>query len=255
MKIVLALVSVVLGSTIWALSAEAATKRIGILVFDGVLTSDITAPIEVFGAASRKSWFNDYEVVTIGVVSNAGNAAQASTRGVGKASRYASHTNSSKATTEIQTITTEEGLVIRVDYSLEDAPKLDVLIIPSAYDMAPLLNNVVLIKFVKTIGAQVEWLASNCSGAFVLGKAGLLDGRKATTWAGGEQELKSTFPKIDVQMDRNVVIDGNVLTSNGSLVSYQAALILLSRMASTSKAEEVAEALQYSRVFQPSLLL
>ena len=47
--------------------AWSADKRIGIIVFDGVLTSDITAPIEVFGIASRKSWFSDYETITINV--------------------------------------------------------------------------------------------------------------------------------------------------------------------------------------------
>ncbi|MDF4362349.1 DJ-1/PfpI family protein, partial [Vibrio parahaemolyticus] len=47
--------------------AHAADKRIGILVYDGVLTSDVTAPLEVFGVASRLTWFSDYEVLTISV--------------------------------------------------------------------------------------------------------------------------------------------------------------------------------------------
>nr|WP_231583886.1 MULTISPECIES: hypothetical protein [unclassified Vibrio] len=48
-------------------AAHAADKRIGILVYDGVLTSDVTAPLEVFGVASRLTWFSDYEVLTISV--------------------------------------------------------------------------------------------------------------------------------------------------------------------------------------------
>ncbi|WP_315983638.1 hypothetical protein [Aliamphritea spongicola] len=52
---------------------------------------------------------------------------------------------------------------------------------------------------------------------------------------------------MDVQFDSNVVIDGRVITSNGSLVSYQAALMLLSKMTSRSKAEEVADTIQYNR--------
>jgi transcriptional regulator GlxA family with amidase domain len=50
--------------------------------------------------------------------------------------------------------------------------------------------------------------------------------------------------------DQNVVVDGNIITSNGSLISYQSALTLLSRMASKRKADEVAEAIQYARFSQ-----
>ena len=42
-------------------------------------------------------------------------------------------------------------------------------------------------------------MASNCSGAFLLGKAGVLDGKRATTWAGGEKGLAKAYPNINVQ--------------------------------------------------------
>ena len=48
-----------------AMPARAATSTIGILVYDGFLTSDVTAPVEVFGAASKKAWFSSYKVVTV----------------------------------------------------------------------------------------------------------------------------------------------------------------------------------------------
>ncbi len=51
-------------------SASAAASKIGILVFDGFLTSDVTAPIEVFGAATKKAWFSSYEVVIISATKN-----------------------------------------------------------------------------------------------------------------------------------------------------------------------------------------
>jgi len=81
-----------------------------------------------------------------------------------------------------------------------------------------------------------------------LAEAGVLEGKKATTWAGGEADFQKLYPKVDVQHDQNLVIDNNVLTSNGSVVSYHAALTLLKQMSSTSKAQEVADALQFSRV-------
>jgi transcriptional regulator GlxA family with amidase domain len=200
-------------------AAMAANPTIGILVFDGVLTSDVTAPLEVFGVASNKTWFSDYRVITISVKDQS-------------------------------LITTEDGLGLKADTWIGAHPKVDVLLVPSSYTMDPLLENTDLISFIKTTGENAKWLASNCSGAFLLAKAGLLDGKKATTWAGGEADLKSQFNKVDVQFDTNVVVDGNIITSNGSLVSYQAALVLLSKIASPSKAQEVSEVIQYQRFSQ-----
>lgn len=202
--------------TLMMFNAEAADKRIGILVYDGVLTSDVTAPLEVFGVASRLTWFSDYEAITVSVADQ-------------------------------QTITTEEGLKIGVDAWIGDAPELDVLILTSSYKMGPLIENRDLISFIKSASLEADWMASNCSGAYLLAEAGLLDGKKATTWAGGEDDLQKDYPAVTVLTDQNFVVDDKFITSNGSLVSYQAALKLLNMMSSESKAQEVANALQYSR--------
>lgn len=146
--------------------AQITDKRIGILVYEGVLTSDVTAPLEVFGIASRESWFSDYEVITIGIENT-------------------------------RTITTEEGLRLGVDTWIGDdlaTSELDVLLVPSRYDMDSLLKNQALITYISKVGSQVEWLSSNCSGAYLLAEAGLLNGKKATTWAGGEKDLQKNYP-------------------------------------------------------------
>lgn len=198
-------------------SAQWNDKTIGIVVFDGVLSSDVVAPLEVFGAASRQSWFSDYSVVTIGI----GDSVM---------------------------IETEEGLRLGVDYSINNAPDLDVLIVPSRYDMSKLLANEGLLDFIRARSKQVQWLSSNCSGALLLAQAGLLEGKRATTWAGGEKDMQRDFPSVHVQYDVNFVVDGNVLTSNGGLVSYQAALKLLEEISSPSRAKEIKEALQLNRL-------
>ncbi len=111
--------------------AYAGGKRIGILAFDGVLTSDITAPLEVFGVASKKSWFADYQVVLISVKQQS-------------------------------TITTEEGLTLSVDSWIGRGGSFDALIVPSGYDMQPLLNNPQLLRFIKDVNAKASYMASNC---------------------------------------------------------------------------------------------
>ena len=197
--------------------AYAATNKIGILVFDGFLTSDVTAPVEVFGAATKKAWFSSYEVVVISATTN-------------------------------KEVRSEEGLKIIADKTIYDDLKLDVLLIPSAYEMNGFLKNKELIQFIKTQNQSASWMASNCSGAFLLGEAGVLDGKNATTWAGGEKSLLKAYPNIKVQSDQNVVIDSKVITSNGGPVSYQAAFALLTKLSSEKFSKEISEAIQFNRL-------
>lgn len=198
-------------------TGASASSKIGILVFDGFLTSDVTAPVEVFGAATKKAWFSSYEVVVISV-------------------------------TENKTVTSEEGLRVVADKSIYDDLELDALIVPSSYDMAEFVENEDLIGFIRKQRTSAQWLASNCSGAFLLGEAGALDGKKATTWAGGEKSLARAFPEIDVQYDQTVVVDSNVITSNGGPVSYLAAFELLAKLSSEKFAREISAAIQFDRL-------
>lgn len=203
---------------LYSLPSLAADKRIGILVYDKVLSSDVTAPAEVFGVATRKSWFSEYEVLLIGVDRNK------------------------------SVVTTEEGIRLTVDKTIYDSPKLDALIVTSSYVMDTLFENKDLTKFLKAQANNVSWLASNCSGAFLYAHAGLLDGYTATTWAGGEKQLQREFPKINVIEDRNVVVDRNRISSNGGIPSYQGALVLLALMSSERKAKAVFETIQLNRL-------
>ena len=197
--------------------AGAVTKTIGILVYDGFLTSDVTAPVEVFGAATKKAGFSSYKVVLI-------------------------------SATRTKVVLSEEGLRVVADTTIYDAPGLDVLLVPSSYHMDGVLKNHDLIKFIKTRSRSAYWMASNCSGARLLGEAGVLDGKKATTWAGGERALADAYPKIKVQANQNVVVDDKVITSNGGPVSYQAAFELLARLSSESFSREIAQSIQFDRL-------
>lgn len=208
-----------ISSFVFSVNAVGATasNKIGILVFDGFLTSDVTAPIEVFGAATKKAWFSSYEVIVISATRN-------------------------------KEVRSEEGLKIIADKTIYDDLKLDVLLVLSAYEMDNLLKNKDLIRFIKNQNQSTSWMASNCSGAFLLGEAGVLDGKNATTWAGGEKDLSKAYPQIKVQYDQNVVIDSKVITSNGGPVSYQAAFLLLAKLSSEKFSQEISEAIQFNRL-------
>ncbi|MFZ5616704.1 MAG: DJ-1/PfpI family protein [Pseudomonadota bacterium] len=200
-----------------ASAAEARPARVAVIVYDGVLTSDVTAPLEVFGAASKKSMLGDVSVTTISIDAD-------------------------------RDVITEEGLKLQADQSLTDGGDFEAVIVPSSYSMGPIVRNETLRGFVTRHTRQGAWIASNCSGARVLAAAGLLNGRNATTWAGGEAAFQRDYPAVRVQVDRNVVVDGRFITSNGGVVSYEAALTLLAAMTSPATAAEIAQDLQAPRM-------
>lgn len=212
-KVLLSLFLVILSSA----SLAKDKSQIGILVFDKFLTSDVTAPIEVFGAAVKHDQFSEYEVVLISATKNL-------------------------------VVTSEEGLKIVADKSIYDALNLKVLLVPSAYDMSPYLEDKKLVQFIRDQSKKVDWNASNCSGAFLLGAAGVLDGKKATTWAGGENDLQKSYPEVNVQYDENVVLDAGVVTSNGGPISYQAAFELLAALSDEKFANQISELIQFNRL-------
>ncbi len=125
---------------------------------------------------------------------------------------------------------------------------LDVLLVPGANDVSHLLRHEKLNAFIQLHEARAQWLGSFCAGAFVLGNAGVLDGRQATTWFGGETSLQTQFPAIQVVHDKPVVVDKRRITANGGLVSYRAALVLLGQLSSAVHAKEVYANLGLSRL-------
>lgn len=191
--------------------------NIGIIVFDGVLTSEVLGPAEVFALAGQRPWFQGARVLLIGVEPQ-------------------------------PTIRTEEGLRLTVDATLADDLTLEVLLVPGGNDMSPLLKNARLEAYIRRHADTAEWLGSVCAGAFLLGNAGVLDGQQATTWFGGEAQLRAEFPAIKVVHDQPVVLDKRRLTANGGLVSYQAALVLLGQLRGPERAKEIYDSLGLPRL-------
>jgi transcriptional regulator GlxA family with amidase domain len=182
---------------------------IGIIVYDDVLTSEVIAPAEVFAIAGEK-------VLLIGLDKQA-------------------------------TIRTEEGIRLGVDCTIDDELLLDALIVPGASDVEHLQEHERLNAFIRKY-EESAWLGSVCAGAFVLGSAGVLDGKQATTWFGGESSLQAQFPQIAVVQDKPVVVDKRVVTANGGLVGYRAALVLLGKMAGMEAAKKVYRGLSMGRI-------
>ncbi|WP_422355090.1 DJ-1/PfpI family protein [Roseivirga pacifica] len=169
---------------------------IGLLMYNGVLQSEVVATSDVFAKPTEagKQIFN---VITIAETKNP--------------------------------ITTEEGLHLVPDYTFDNCPKLEALFVPSAYDMYAQVHNDKIVSFIKEKNSETSYTVSNCAGAQLIGESGIADGHKIVTWIGGGEQLQKDYPNLKVQDDSQVtyVKDGKFLSSNGNLASYISALELL----------------------------
>jgi len=178
-------------------AGEAGARRqlnVGFLIVDGVYNTELTAPLDVF---QHTIFHTDPGMRTFTV---------APTR---------------------DPVTSFEGLVIVPDHSFRDAPPIDILVVPSAeHSMTSDLQNEELIGWVRTTGFRAQTIMSLCDGAFVLARAGLLDGRRATTFPKDIALFRTMFVKVDVADGPSFVHDGPAITSVGGARSFDAALYL-----------------------------
>ena len=125
-------------------------------------------------------------------------------------------------------VTTFEGLKLVPDYTFANAPEIDVLIVPSAeHNMDTDLEDERLITWVRETGEKADWIMSLCDGAFILAQAGLLDGKKATTFPSDIARMREMFSdRIDILDGVTFVHDGKAITSVGGAQSFEPALYL-----------------------------
>ena len=127
----------------------------------------------------------------------------------------------------LEPVVTFEGLRILPDYTYDDAPEVDVLVVASAeHSMDSDLEDERMMAWVREAGRQADWLVSLCDGAFVLAEAGLLEGLESTTFPSDVAAYRERFPGLVVHEGVSFVHDGNAITSAGGALSYDAAMYL-----------------------------
>jgi len=129
----------------------------------------------------------------------------------------------------LEPITTFEGVRILpdFDYTKDDLPKIDILVVPSAeHSMDSDLKDEVMINFIKQIDKSALYMTSHCDGAFPLAKAGILDSVASTTFPSDIENYKAMFPNLDIKDNVLFVHDGKYITSAGGAKSFEAALYL-----------------------------
>ncbi len=101
------------------------------------------------------------------------------------------------------------GLRIIPDFTLEDCPLLDILVIPGGWGTRTEIKNDYLIQWIADRGKKVETLTSVCTGSVLLGRTGLLNGRHATTHWASLPWKRESYPEVTVEDQLHVLEDGS----------------------------------------------
>src|SRR5438105_13902575 len=142
-------------------------------------------------------------------------------------------------------VATTGGMKVLPDYSLDDSPHLDILVVPGGWGTRREMNNSRLLAWIAERAKQVETLTSVCTGSMLLGQAGLLDGRHATTHWRSLDGMRQSFAKVTVEDKQHVVEDGNGLTSAGISAGIDMALRVVARYHGEAIARNTARNMEY----------
>jgi transcriptional regulator GlxA family with amidase domain len=139
---------------------------------------------------------------------------------------------------------TFEGLTLTPHYTFANAPAIDLLVVPSAENnMTTDLDDAALIAWVRETGRKARLVMSLCDGAFVLAKAGLLDGLEATTFPGDQDRFAAAFRAVKVQRNVIFVHDGKMVTGVGGARSYDPAMYVVEKLYGAEARAKIGEGL------------
>jgi cyclohexyl-isocyanide hydratase len=135
------------------------------------------------------------------------------------------------------------GMAIMPTKTFADCPQLDLLCIPGGFGVDQAIEDAATITFVREQGARAQYVTSVCTGAFILGAAGLLQHKRATThWA-----YHHLLPRVGaIPVQERVVRDGSTFTGGGVTAGIDFAFTVMHEIAGSSVAQAVQLALEYT---------
>ncbi len=201
------------------MNAGAAPRTVGILIFPEVEILDFCGPFEVFASAAlppetaggqEKRLF---EVYTIGE--------------------------------RPEVVRCRGGLLVQPNHTLADHPPLDLIVVPGGYGTRAQRENPVVLDWIARQRGAGALATSVCTGAFLLGAAGLLDNVRATTHWTTIESLRTLHPKTEVLADARVVDEGEIITSAGVSAGIDMALHVVRRLHGAEVARRTARDMEY----------
>ncbi|MDL2402575.1 DJ-1/PfpI family protein [Rhizobium mayense] len=181
------------------------TIRFGLLVFPGIQQLDLTAPYEIFAST---------EGAEVHLVWK-----------------------------DTQPIISATKLALQPTVTFDDCPQLDVICVPGGGGINALLEDEIVLSFIRSRAARARFITSVCTGSLVLGAAGLLKGKKATThW--NAHDFLASFGAIPTA--GRIVQDGNLITAGGVTAGVDFGLAVVAALLGQEEAETVQLSLEYA---------
>ena len=187
-------------------------KNVAIFIFDGVEILDFSGPGEVFAASSSEE--GAFKVYTVAV--------------------------------SLEPIISQGFVKIIPEFTIENCPKPDIIVLPGGSTRSS-VENPDVIKWIQTNAPDLDAAVSVCTGAFILNKAGLLDGKKATTWHGAITRLREAAKKTEVLENTRWVDNGKVVTTAGVSAGIDGALRVVEKLFGRATALATARYMEYDK--------
>lgn len=229
MKFTLITIVIILNITVTSMAQTDSTFKkmnVAIFIYDGVEILDFSGPAEVFAVSGFKDEKGAYQrafnVYTVAVSKDI--------------------------------INSQGFLKVVPDYSIFNCPKTDIIVLPGGSSRKS-RENIDVINWIKENSKQKSIFLSVCTGAFLLGEAGLLNGKKVTTWYGALDRLKEAYPEAEVLKETRFVDNGKLITTAGVSAGIDGALHLVGKLLGLEAALGTAEYMEYDKWDQNAGLL
>jgi transcriptional regulator GlxA family with amidase domain len=189
-------------------------RNTAILLFNDAEVLDFAGPFEVFNSANLMYGETIFNVYTIAEKKGA--------------------------------VSARNNFKIIPDYSLDDCPPPEILIIPGGIGRKTEMNNPSLLSWIKEKFIELEFLLSVCTGSFIVGKTGLLEGMEATTHHYSYEEFERTFPKIKLVKNAKYIDNGKIITAAGVSSGVNMSLYLVGRLFGEELKQKTAEHIEFT---------
>ena len=190
-------------------------RTVAILIFQGVELLDFAGPFEVFSAARLNAESRE-RIIDVFTVAES-----------------------------LEPVKCNNPVTVLPDYTLANCPPADILVVPGGMGTRTAINRPELIDWIRQRAGQVELMTSVCTGSFLLAKAGLLDGKAATTHWASIERMRVDFPAVAVRENTRWVDAGHVVSSSGVSAGIDMALYVLQRLYHAEVAAATARGIEY----------
>jgi putative intracellular protease/amidase len=198
-----------------AAHARPYTRNVAIVVYENAEPLDWTGPFEVYNDAAEFGRANGEPAFRVYIVSKTKDVVDA------------------------------QGLHVAPAYSIQDAPRPDIVVFPGG-PSDKITEDPEFFAWARKAATGAEIAQSVCTGAFVLDKAGLLDGLEVTTFHGAIDGLQKKYPKAAVKRGRRFVDNGQVVTTAGISAGIDGSLHVVARLLGRQVADDVATYMEYA---------